>query len=457
MKKYVALVLFAVMVLALIPTANALANSKVILESVDDSTNPDKTITIDYASGTFAKTVDDTALANSYLDAYDAVGKPYYFLYLPVPSGLKVGGYLGNGDITDGTVLKVDGTTIKEEQLIEKSGALYVKMGKVDLTKGLSKTFNFVLTNDGVTVTASAKVALTIKDTSVGAKTKKTMAVAITKASKDGVAIYTKGGTVYVDVTVGSLAYDKFLNGTSALDYVNKVNVALTYGGKNIVPDGEKAFIVTETGIDVDQTEFTNKTLLTGTIAVPDGSYPKTSKITLKADTRDVLYVAKDIPVVFRRVSIGDPKGIVFVDGEQKNVKLGDEFTLDVKGKEATLFESVTYIIDPLGSQLLLDVGDGVFQAIGVGSTYVRANYTYLGWLYSDTIKVVISDVPATTDYYVVCRALNVRKGPGTNYGKVGLVYRNDVIKVIEVKNGWAKIWYKDTERYVSFKYLAIK
>ena len=50
--------------------------------------------------------------------------------------------------------------------------------------------------------------------------------------------------------------------------------------------------------------------------------------------------------------------------------------------------------------------------------------------------------------------SLNIRKGPGTKYAKIGTVYNNNILEVIEISNGWAKINYKNGIGYCSAKYL---
>ena len=73
---------------------------------------------------------------------------------------------------------------------------------------------------------------------------------------------------------------------------------------------------------------------------------------------------------------------------------------------------------------------------------YVSANYlTY--------------DEVQTEMQYVVCRALNVRKGPGTKNARVGILYRGDAVQVLSVDGGWARIAYDGGIAYVSASYLA--
>lgn len=55
----------------------------------------------------------------------------------------------------------------------------------------------------------------------------------------------------------------------------------------------------------------------------------------------------------------------------------------------------------------------------------------------------------------VTADALNVRSGPGTSYGKVSLLKKNDVVNIIGEVNGWYKIDIKtETPVYVSKSYV---
>lgn len=59
------------------------------------------------------------------------------------------------------------------------------------------------------------------------------------------------------------------------------------------------------------------------------------------------------------------------------------------------------------------------------------------------------------TNYVVVCRALNVRATASTAKSPVDLIHRGDVIKVIEVVDGWAKVVTTDgSDAYVYAKYI---
>ena len=61
----------------------------------------------------------------------------------------------------------------------------------------------------------------------------------------------------------------------------------------------------------------------------------------------------------------------------------------------------------------------------------------------------------AQQQYVVTTQELNVRTAPSANSKVVDKVRQGDVVTVVSINNGWAKIVYKKQERYVSSKYLS--
>ena len=57
-----------------------------------------------------------------------------------------------------------------------------------------------------------------------------------------------------------------------------------------------------------------------------------------------------------------------------------------------------------------------------------------------------------TTKYYVSVTRVKTYSGPGTNYSVTGTRYKNDVIWVRSIKNGWAKFKVNGEWNYVSSK-----
>ena len=100
---------------------------------------------------------------------------------------------------------------------------------------------------------------------------------------------------------------------------------------------------------------------------------------------------------------------------------------------------------------------NGVYDGlIGSGSSS-SGNGTIIWTTYDpDTWYGYHEDIPERyTTMYVTCRTLNVRKGPGTSYGKVGTLSRRTKVEVYSIENDWAVIMYNGHLRYVSAKYLS--
>ena len=47
-----------------------------------------------------------------------------------------------------------------------------------------------------------------------------------------------------------------------------------------------------------------------------------------------------------------------------------------------------------------------------------------------------------------------IRKGPGTSYASDGIIYKNDIVYVSSIKNGWAKFKLRGEWRYVKASHL---
>ena len=65
------------------------------------------------------------------------------------------------------------------------------------------------------------------------------------------------------------------------------------------------------------------------------------------------------------------------------------------------------------------------------------------------------SELPAnaplfTTKYYVSAKKTTIKSGPGTNYSSMGTLYKNDVLWVKSISNGWAKFKWNSKWAYIS-------
>ena len=57
--------------------------------------------------------------------------------------------------------------------------------------------------------------------------------------------------------------------------------------------------------------------------------------------------------------------------------------------------------------------------------------------------------------YVEVNTWLNVRTGPGTNYQRIGKLYRNDKVEILETQNGWHKIKWQGSTAWVCARYVS--
>ena len=54
-----------------------------------------------------------------------------------------------------------------------------------------------------------------------------------------------------------------------------------------------------------------------------------------------------------------------------------------------------------------------------------------------------------TTKYRVSVTKVTMRSGPGTNYSSIGTLYKNDVVWVRTISNGWAKFKVNSRWHYI--------
>lgn len=57
-------------------------------------------------------------------------------------------------------------------------------------------------------------------------------------------------------------------------------------------------------------------------------------------------------------------------------------------------------------------------------------------------------------DQYYATTSLNLRKGPGTSYARIGWLEKGETVTLISVSGNWAKVNWKGTQCYAFFKYL---
>ena len=92
----------------------------------------------------------------------------------------------------------------------------------------------------------------------------------------------------------------------------------------------------------------------------------------------------------------------------------------------------------------------------------IQGNWAHLendAWVYAPYLSAVdpIPPVPSVPpvqgrEYYVNVPAVNVRKGPGTQFNVVGLIKQNTKVRVVEIQGNWAHL---DNDTWVYAPYLS--
>lgn len=59
---------------------------------------------------------------------------------------------------------------------------------------------------------------------------------------------------------------------------------------------------------------------------------------------------------------------------------------------------------------------------------------------------------PITTHYKVIASGLNVRSGPGINYDRINILYKNKIVEITKISSKWAKL--SDGSGWVCLNYL---
>lgn len=123
----------------------------------------------------------------------------------------------------------------------------------------------------------------------------------------------------------------------------------------------------------------------------------------------------------------------------------GDELRLrEQPGTDANVLDTLA-----AGTKVVVleDAADGWYKISWQGKTgYVSANYLEV----STTAGADLGSGKVTTEG----SSLNVRSGPGTDYGRVASLPRNAVVKITGIENGWFRIERGATTGYVSSDYI---
>ena len=128
-----------------------------------------------------------------------------------------------------------------------------------------------------------------------------------------------------------------------------------------------------------------------------------------------------------------------------------DYYSTDSPGTEATT-ESTTELTTEATTTEVTTSESAATEATTESTT--EATTTVITTTTEAATTLAWSETPADESLYVT-QALNVRKGPGPQYSRVGHVDEGELVHVIAwADNGWAKIEFEDGLYFISGKYL---
>jgi len=470
MKKTLAIVLALVMVLCMIPGMSAdttqtkeISNKSYYMGALNVQTGTEalqstgwtdkKVNTIEYeydyeaqAADVTGKWTDDTKMAMVCVMGFDA----------DFTSAAKI--YI------DGKELKLDDYAIYAGfdafDAASKAVAFPVELTKAGYTD--SYLIQVKETVDGVAITETAKISVKLVNTAAykGAETAKVTNIA--SADDDLYEAYIVGDKIYLDYLGTASAY-----ASVKLTFADEKGAAFSvityaYQPKVKQADGTYAFKTSNTLVDESSADAEIK--LDKSAAKYDLADGNTVKFYL--ETKAANYETKAYTVVARsNIKPEDPKGIYFAE-TTKTIAMGETFAPVVMGVKTGKPVAAELVVGAGTDEQVIDLNDDKNAVIGTreGVAYISAQYAPKGYdnvVYTAaSMKIVVTlpgesipEVePSAEIYYVTCRALNVRAGAGTSYKKVDLIHRGDAVKVVELKNGWAKL---DDGTYVCAKYIA--
>lgn len=167
-----------------------------------------------------------------------------------------------------------------------------------------------------------------------------------------------------------------------------------------------------------------------------------TEKVSIDADTFSVSIKVRPNDVSYVRIVVRDKNN---KDLYNEWYAVGPNGYYDINAGSSSSSSNGTY--DGLSSSS--SSNGGYWTGSSNNNSNVWDYYDPNAWhgYYEETRK-------DTTTYYVTCRTLNVRKGAGTSYGKVGTLSRYTEVEVYSIEKDWAVIEFNGHLRYVNAKYL---
>lgn len=498
MKKTLALVLALVMVLALVPAAFAsvvtlnptYAGYTVIATATATSTGvegkteytgtdtgksgaialtvkaPWKDISSTTPGGNiWAEDVKDILVEVKNLQGdWDQAGHgPYPCGYGPNPGGHGAG--MANVKVMNGTTDVTDDIT----WINNGRGFSFI----LHKTTEVSETFNynFTITGERGPDTYTENVAFKITLENIQKPTYELKFVATEENNAADMAPVNKDGKWYLDFTDGTWTPQAFKmelakNNGEKFTQVAYAGVSI---GDYVYPGVSPAGSTTLN--DDTQKLDSSKISLDGIICQSGFDTDKEGTFYVIVETKEAFYKGKFTLKYRVNVSEVDPKG-VFFGKDTYNIGVGEKFKIDDFTSVTPVYHSLasktTLALTAASEKNVIDIDGKSIIGINEGSAYITLSYnagtTAAGTpiIYTDTAKVVVAGkytANPNKNYVVTGSKVNVRSGAGTSFAKIGTVSKGDVVNVISIENGWAKVVATNTfvNGYISQQYLALE
>ncbi len=275
-----------------------------------------------------------------------------------------------------------------------------------------------------------------------------------------GKGVVLKDGVYFIDSATSAInsAVDKFAVNVAKNDGSKFTEVAYYAEAIDAYPAMNSIYVRAENTVTADSTLDIKPAAMTA--QKPDTAY----KTYVVVETEYAFY--KGILTYKYRTNVErvDPKGISFAKSEYTIGK--NEVLVPTYNSVATVYHDLaTYTTLSLfgnSDKNVIDVDGNKITGLKDGTVYVKATYIDSLKVYTDTAKITVKGEYQVTDkanYKVTTKSgnLNVRASASTSAKKIGSLKKGDVVEVVEIKNGWAKIIYPAanyTNGYVSAQYL---
>lgn len=270
----------------------------------------------------------------------------------------------------------------------------------------------------------------------------------------------TTGNTVYIDY---QSAYVK---------PGSQVNLTLTFRDANgsLITSEGYIYNVNTTGNTAFIYPYNYDRLGTparGGVTGGSGTFPvnldtSISQISIGLETYSTLYNSSTMNVVWRDTANTSSSWLNIQPSRTPTLTVGQEYTFNITSYNWTSTGSSFYL-DVGGTSGVVTTATGknlTIRAQAAGSTYLNVRNsagTVLDRIY---VTVVGSSGSGSGSigggsYTVTASSLNVRSGPGAGYSRIGSLKRGSTVSVSSISGGWANINYGSGRGYVSAAYLS--